>query len=221
MNLPNIPWEERPADCSDVVWRYSANPIIPRDLIPSSNSIFNSAVVPFENKFAGVFRCDDKVRIQNLHRGFSENGIDWTLDNDPVKWKCDDPEIGRFQYRYDPRVVWIEDRYYVIWCNGYHGPTIAIGYTTDFIDFTFLENALLPYNRNGVLFPRKINDMYVMLSRPSDNGHTPYGDIYLSQSPVLIHWGSTVSSWYNSKCIGYAPDGKESSNNFRGRSGRG
>ena len=83
--LPNIPWEERPANCVDVVWRYSANPIIPRDLIPSSNSIFNSAAVPFQEKFAGVFRCDNKKREMNLHRGFSENGIDWELDNDPIE----------------------------------------------------------------------------------------------------------------------------------------
>ena len=82
--LPNIPWEERPADCSDIVWRYSANPVIPRDLIPSSNSIFNSAVVPHNNKFAGVFRCDNKKRQMDLHRGFSASGIDWELDNEPI-----------------------------------------------------------------------------------------------------------------------------------------
>ena len=35
---------------------------IMREAIPSSNSIFNSAVVPFKNGFAGVFRCDDKSR---------------------------------------------------------------------------------------------------------------------------------------------------------------
>jgi beta-1,4-mannooligosaccharide/beta-1,4-mannosyl-N-acetylglucosamine phosphorylase len=52
-----------------------------------------------------------------------------------------------------------------------------------------MENALLPYNRNGVLFPRRINGRYVLLSRPSDNGHTPFGAIFLSQSPDLIHWG--------------------------------
>ena len=148
--LPNIPWEERPAGNSDVVWRYSANPIIPRDLIPSSNSILNSAVVPFEGRFAGVFRCDNKKREMNLNRGFSENGIDWELDNDPIQWGSDDPEIGGYQYRYDPRVVWIEDRFYVTWCNGYHGPTIGIGYTLDFQEFTFLENALLPFNRNDI-----------------------------------------------------------------------
>jgi predicted GH43/DUF377 family glycosyl hydrolase len=51
-SLPNIPWEERPQDCSDIVWRSSSNPIIPRDLTPTSNSIFNSAVVPYV-----VFPC--------------------------------------------------------------------------------------------------------------------------------------------------------------------
>ena len=28
-----------------------------------------------------------------------------------------------------------------------------------------------------------------MLSRPSDAGHTPFGDIFYSQSPDMIHWG--------------------------------
>jgi beta-1,4-mannooligosaccharide/beta-1,4-mannosyl-N-acetylglucosamine phosphorylase len=208
--LPEIPWEERPASCTDVVWRYSGNPIIPRNLIPSSNSIFNSAVVTFRGKFAGVFRCDNKKREMNLHRGFSDNGIDWELDDNPIQWKCKDPEICRHQYRYDPRVVWLDDRYYVTWCNGYHGPTIGIGYTFDFREFIFLENALLPFNRNGVLLPRKIDDKYCLFSRPSDNGHTPYGSIYLSRSLDLIHWGEhrfvmgTKDGWQSTK-IGAGP----------------
>ncbi|MGE5463628.1 MAG: glycoside hydrolase family 130 protein, partial [Syntrophothermus sp.] len=209
-SLPNIPWQDRPAGNSDVVWRYDSNPIIPRNLIPSSNSIFNSAVVPFNGKFAGVFRCDNRKRDMNVHRGFSDDGIRWRLDDCPIEWQYDDPELSHFQYRYDPRVVWIEDRYYVSWCNGYHGPTIGIGYTYDFEKFTFLENALLPFNRNGVLFPRRINGKYFMFSRPSDNGHTPFGDIYLSQSPDMIHWGQhrfvmgTKGGWQSTK-IGAGP----------------
>jgi len=208
--LASIPWEERPAGNSEVVWRYSGNPIIPRDLIPSSNSIFNSAVVPFEGAFAGVFRCDNRKREMNLHRGFSEDGINWSLDDDPIDWVYEDPELGTFEHRYDPRVVWLEDRYYVTWCNGYHGPTIGIGYTFDFETFTFLENGLLPFNRNGVLFPRRINGSYVMLSRPSDNGHTPFGDIFLSQSPDMVHWGRHryvmgVSGGWQSTKIGAGP----------------
>jgi beta-1,4-mannooligosaccharide/beta-1,4-mannosyl-N-acetylglucosamine phosphorylase len=184
-----FPWEERPKGCSDVVWRYSKNPIIPRNAIPRANSIFNSAVVPFKDGYAGVFRVDDKRRIMNLHAGFSKDGINWQINPDPIEWICDDPEIARFEYRYDPRVLWLEDRYYITWCNGYHGPTIGMGYTFDFQTFYQMENAFLPYNRNGVLFPRKIRGKYAMLSRPSDRGHTPFGDIFYSESPDLIHWG--------------------------------
>lgn len=56
--LANIPWQEKPQDYPRPVWRYTENPIIDRYAIPTSNSIFNSAVVPFEDGFAGVFRCD-------------------------------------------------------------------------------------------------------------------------------------------------------------------
>jgi len=187
--LPNIPWEDRPAGCKEVVWRSQRNPIIPRDLIPCSNSIFNSAVVPFEGGFAGVFRCDDRRRHMQLHSGRSKDGVSWQIENDPIEFTCDVADIARFEYGYDPRVCWIEDRYYVTWCNGYHGPTIGVAYTHDFKEFHQIENALLPFNRNGVLFPRKIDGKYVMLSRPSDNGHTPFGDIFLSQSPDMVHWG--------------------------------
>ena len=190
--LPNIPWEERPQGSDAVMWRSAHNPIIPHDLIPSSNSIFNSAVVPFKGKFAGVFRCDNKTRIQQLHVGKSEDGISWTLNNDRIQWQAENEqvaEINAFMYSYDPRVLWLEDRYYVTWCNGYHGPTIGVGYTYDFETFYQLENAFLPFNRNGVLFPRKINGKYAMYSRPSDNRHTPFGDIYYSESPDMQHWG--------------------------------
>lgn len=44
--IPNIPWQDKPANCKDVLWRYSENPIIERDAQKNSNSIFNSAVVP-------------------------------------------------------------------------------------------------------------------------------------------------------------------------------
>jgi beta-1,4-mannooligosaccharide/beta-1,4-mannosyl-N-acetylglucosamine phosphorylase len=187
--LSAIPWEDRPAGRADIVWRYSGNPIIARDLLPTSNSIFNSAVVPFQDGFAGVFRCDNKKREMNLHRGVSADGLRWQIDPAPIAWAAAEAEIGRYEYRYDPRVVWLEDRYYVTWCNGYHGPTIGLGYTRDFETFYQLENAFLPFNRNGVLFPRQINGRYAMLSRPSDNGHTPFGDIYYSESPDLDYWG--------------------------------
>lgn len=209
-NVPNMPWQDRPAGSTETLWRYDANPVIPRNLIPCANSIFNSAVVPYEGKFAGVFRVDDRARNMRIHAGFSDDGLHWNIEHEPIQFECDDPEIGDFVYGYDPRVAWIEDRYYVTWCNGYHGPTIGVAYTYDFKTFHQLENAFLPFNRNGVMFPRKIRDKYVMLNRPSDNGHTPFGDIFVSESPDMIHWGchrhvmATAGGWQSTK-IGAGP----------------
>ena len=45
--LPNIPWQDKPANCRDIVWRYDQNQIIQRDEQKDSNSIFNSAVIPW------------------------------------------------------------------------------------------------------------------------------------------------------------------------------
>ena len=186
--LPNMPWQDKPAGYTKPVWRYTGNPIIPRDAIPTSNSIFNSAVVTFGDAYAGVFRCDNRGVEMDIFAGFSKDGIHWEINHDPIVFEGE-KDVVRKEYRYDPRVCFIEDRYYITWCNGYHGPTIGIGYTYDFKTFYQLENAFLPYNRNGVLFPRKIGGKFAMVSRPSDTGHTPFGDIFYSESPDLCSRG--------------------------------
>lgn len=187
--LNPIPWEDRPEGCPDVMWRSGRNPIIGRYDIPTSNSIFNSAVIPFGDGFAGVFRCDNRAVQMNIFAGFSDDGLDWRINHEPIAFKAGNTDMIASDYKYDPRVTFIDDRYWITWCNGFHGPTIGIGYTFDFKEFFQCENAFLPFNRNGVLFPEKINGKYVMLSRPSDNGHTPFGDIWLSYSPDMIFWG--------------------------------
>ena len=187
--MQQIPWQERPEGSTDILWRYSENPVINRYQIPSSNSIFNSAVVPYQDGFAGVFRCDNKSVQMNIHAGFSADGVDWQINHDPIQMKAGNTDLLHSAYKYDPRVTQIDDTYWVTWCNGYYGPTIGIAYTDDFKEFYQCENAFLPFNRNGVLFPEKINGKYAMLSRPSDNGHTPFGDIYISYSPDMKFWG--------------------------------
>lgn len=207
--IPNLPWEDKPEGYIDPVWRYSKNPIIPRDVVPCANSVMNSAAVPFNGEFAGVFRVDDKERNLRLHRGFSKDGIKWDIDPTPLSFIHENGEKVLVR-GYDPRVLKIEDTYYICYCNCVDGPTVALAYTKDFVDFYDIGNSFLPFNRNGVLFPRKINGKYAMLSRPSDNGHTPFGDIYYSESPDLEHWGhhkhvmSTTCGWQELK-IGAGP----------------
>lgn len=187
--LANMPWEDKPAGEKEPIWRYSGNPIIGRHGNQRSNSVFNSAVVPFRGGFAGVFRCDSRSISMDLFAGRSQDGLHWEIDDEPIHFIGADSEIAVNEYRYDARITPMEGKYYITWCNGYHGPTIGVAWTEDFKTFHQLENAFLPFNRNGVLFPRKIGGLYMMMSRPSDNGHTPFGDIYVSQSPDLEFWG--------------------------------
>jgi beta-1,4-mannooligosaccharide/beta-1,4-mannosyl-N-acetylglucosamine phosphorylase len=211
--LPNIPWQDRPAGSKAIVWRHRENPVIPRAPMPGVQGVYNSAVTPFGDGFAGVFRLEKTDRFPRLHVGWSEDALDWQLEPEPVvfsNWK-DDPS----HYAYDPRVTAIDGEYIVQWCGGHNGPTISLARTKDFRTFERLENAFLPFNRNGVLFPRKIGGKYYMLSRPSDNGHTPFGDIYVSESPNLIHWGrhrlvmrkggDQVGQWWQRTKIGAGP----------------
>jgi beta-1,4-mannooligosaccharide/beta-1,4-mannosyl-N-acetylglucosamine phosphorylase len=210
-----IPWEERPAREDGVLWRSRLNPIVTAAEVPGANSIFNSAVVRFGDGFAGVFRVDDTRRTMNLHAGRSDDGVRWRIDAAPIAFVAADDRAREleepFVHAYDPRVTRIEDRYYVTWCSGYHGPTIGLGWTQDFETFHRGENAFLPCNRNGVLFPRRIAGRYAMLSRPSDDGHTAFGDVFYSESPDLVHWGrhrhvlGTVPWTWQSTKVGAGP----------------
>lgn len=208
--IPNLPWEAKPAGNPDVVWRFSGNPVIGRRPLPDVTGIYNSAVVPWQGGFIGVFRTEYVTRMPFLHLGRSPDGLRWTIDPQPLRLGGGDG-VAAFEYGYDPRVVQLGEWYYVLWCNGYHGPTIGMARTKDFVAFEQLENAFLPYNRNGVLFPRQVGGMYLMLSRPSDTGHTPFGDIFISQSPDLEFWGrhrhvmSKGGNWWQGVKIGAGP----------------
>lgn len=207
--LKNMPWQPKPDGVDGVLWRHDGNPIIGWNPTPSTARIFNSAVVPFGDGFAGVFRADHRHIRPSLHVGWSDDGLDWRIEDEEIRWVDPDGTPYPTNYAYDPRVVRLDDAYYVVWCTEFGGPALGLGRTTDFREFTRLENICTPFNRNGVLFPRKINGKYVLLTRPSDNGHTPFGDIFLSESPDLIHWGrhrrvmtTSASGWWQTTKIG-------------------
>ena len=187
--LPNLPWQDRSAGSSEIVWRYSENPILGWNPIPCAARIFNSAVIPYDGGFAGVFRADYKNGRPQLHCGRSADALTWEIEHEGIAWVGESGAPAPTSYAYDPRLVQLGEDYYVIWCDDFPGPAIGLGVTRDFKRFTRLEHPLMPFNRNGVLFPRKIGDHYVLLSRPSDSGHTPFGDIVLSHSPDLIFLG--------------------------------
>ena len=194
-------WEERPEVVHGApVWRYSRNPVIGRNPTPEVARIFNSAVMPYKDAFIGVFRGEQTNGIPYIYMGRSKDGISWEFEKEKIAFVDEDKKPFMPIYAYDPRLVKVEDTFY--------GAAIGIAKTTDFQTFVRIENPFLPFNRNAVLFPRKIHGKYMMLSRPSDSGHTPFGDIFLSESPDMVYWGrhrhvmGKSSEWWESVKIG-------------------
>ena len=107
-SLPNIPWQDRPEGCENVVWRYSQNPIIKRNPAKNCQRVFNSAVVPWGDEFIGVFRADTTITTPNLHVGHSKDGINWEIEPEAIDWRDENGEPFTSIYYYDPRVTWID-----------------------------------------------------------------------------------------------------------------
>lgn len=208
--VDNMPWQDPPKEGgrNTPLWRYSENPIIDRNPIPGVARIFNSAVMPYGGEFIGVFRGEQTNGVPYIYLGHSRDAIHWEFDHEKIPFVDEAGKPFMPLYAYDPRLVKVEDTYYIIWCQDFWGASIGMARTTDFKTFTRLENPFIPYNRNAVLFPRKINGNFMLLSRPSDSGHTPFGDIFLSESPDMVYWGkhrhvmSRGDEWWESLKIG-------------------
>jgi beta-1,4-mannooligosaccharide/beta-1,4-mannosyl-N-acetylglucosamine phosphorylase len=206
---PKMPWQNRPESIVNApVWRYTENPVIGRNPLPGVARIFNSAVMAYEDGFIGVFRGEQVNGVPHIYLGRSADGIRWAFDSDRIAFTDEDGKPFMPLYAYDPRLVKVEDTYYIIWCTDFYGAAIGMAKTKNFLTFTRIENPFLPFNRNAVLFPRKIGGNFVLLSRPSDSGHTPFGDIFVSESPDMIYWGkhrhvmSRGSCWWESLKVG-------------------
>ena len=208
-DIKNMPWQEPEKPCVDApIWRYTDNPVVGRNPLKGVSRIFNSAVVPFEDGFIGVFRGEQVNGVPYIYLGRSGDGVHWNFDEEKIRFVDENGQAFMPRYAYDPRLVKVDDTYYVMWCQDFYGAAIGMARTRDFKRFERLENPFLPFNRNAVLFPRKVNGRFLMLSRPSDSGHTPFGDIFLSESPDMVYWGrhrhvmGKSSEWWESVKIG-------------------
>ena len=207
--LGNIPWQDKPeGHINSPLWRCTENPIIGRNPLPGVARIFNSAVMPYEGRFVGVFRGEQTNGVPHIYLGWSQDAIHWTFEPEKIPFVDEAGKPFMPIYAYDPRLVKVEDTYYIIWCQDFYGAAIGVAKTQDFKTFVRIENPFLPFNRNAVLFPRKVHGNFMMMSRPSDSGHTPFGDIFISESPDMLYWGrhrhvmSRGNTWWEGLKIG-------------------
>jgi beta-1,2-mannobiose phosphorylase / 1,2-beta-oligomannan phosphorylase len=89
----------------------------------------------------------------------------------------------------DPRITFINDRYYInysvvsedSWCT-------ALAVTDDFITYEKLGIIFHPENKDVAIFPEKVNGKYIAFHRPNNSGFGK-ASIWYAESPDLIHWG--------------------------------
>ena len=127
-SLPNIPWQEKPADykLSSPVWRYSENPVMGRNPTPEIARIFNSAVVPWEDGYIAVLRGEQVNGVPYVYLGHSKDGIHWDVEREKVPFVDDNGNPKMPHYAYDPRLVKVDDTYYIICCTDFYGAAIGM-----------------------------------------------------------------------------------------------
>jgi beta-1,4-mannooligosaccharide/beta-1,4-mannosyl-N-acetylglucosamine phosphorylase len=182
----------------DFIKKYG--PVLTKDDIPyPAELIFNAGVAKYNGKYVMLFRNDydcaretiyEKSPKTNLGFAVSNNGIKWEVAATP-RWAIQDDEIYRV---YDPRLTVIDGKCYVCFAmNTRHGLRGGIAVTEDFDKFDIIS-LTAPDNRNMVLFPEKINGMFMRLERPMpvySRGSAEAFDLWSSVSPDLEFWGRT------------------------------
>ena len=101
--VSNMPWQDKIEEPINApLWRYSENPIIGRNPAPNVARIFNSAVIPYEGEFIGVFRGEQVNGIPYIYLGRSKDAINWEFERNKIPFEDEDGnpfmpvyEIGR------------------------------------------------------------------------------------------------------------------------------
>ena len=197
--------------------RYNENPIIePEDLPYPANTVFNAGATLFNDEIILLLRVEDFRGGSHLTIARSKNGVtNWTFDNKPTLI----PETDDYPEEYwgieDPRITYLEElKKYGITYTSYSqaGPLISLILTEDFKSFTRLGPIMPPDNKDSALFPRKFNNKWLLIHRPSPADTTPHAHMWISSSPDLIHWGqhkmlikARPGGWWDSYKIGLGP----------------
>jgi beta-1,4-mannooligosaccharide/beta-1,4-mannosyl-N-acetylglucosamine phosphorylase len=169
--------------------RHESNPILTPDDMPfRCYSVYNAGATWFNDKVLLLLRIERCDRKTYFHVATSDDGLHFDVSPEPINYPrtLSEERFGD-AHRFDMRITYLDDVYYV--CHaavlpGY-GCCIGMAKTTDFVNFEPMPYVSEPANRNAVLFPEKIDGMYVRLDRPG-------GRIWCSWSPDLEFWGRSM-----------------------------
>lgn len=199
-----------------VFTRFEGNPVLSaRDfeeqLGLQMRAVYNSsAVKTSEGRYVMLCRTNQLNHKTLLWGADSEDGLSWRLRPEPFAMP-EDPlwkRVTRSVY-YDPRITWIDGEYKVfLACEGEQNCRVALFRSSDLSELEFVNYMNVPDNRNMVLFPERGRDgRYMRLERPSIPSAGGKGNIWLSHSPDLIHWGESHEVLQTSELLNFAISG--------------
>lgn len=180
--------------------RYSKNPILSRADIPDlkpylvdATSVFNPGAIKFKNQYLLLLRVQNRGRETFTMKAVSEDGVHFEVENKVVKFQGLEKVKDVIYHAYDARITLLDETYYIMFAMDMDdGCYLGLAETTDFDTYKFLGMCSEDDNRNGVLFPEKINGKYMRLDRPNqiqlESGPTSGNAICLSESQDLLHW---------------------------------
>lgn len=174
---------------SELLRRHPGNPILrPDDLPFLANAIYNPGAVKFGDRYVLVPRVEDGRRDNRLHLAWSDDGVRFTVDPEPIPIPPIRGDNLPEKHLYDPRVTCLEGAYYIVYCSQDFAETVRIGCvrTEDFRTFERLPFQTAPWSRNSALFPEKINGLYARFERPMSGNQAIN---LISYSPDLVYWG--------------------------------
>ncbi len=152
-----------------------------------------------------VCRVENSALLDRFWIAESSDGYDFKPRPKPVDMPHDDPDFKEYasSMYYDPRVTQIGDEYYIVHAaHSGHTCRLSLVRTLDFEKFEWMGFISETDNRNGVLFPEKIDGLYARLDRPNTGADS--GDIWVSYSPNLIFWGKSKCVFRNWEGIRWA-----------------
>jgi predicted GH43/DUF377 family glycosyl hydrolase len=171
----------------DLVHRWKGNPLIGlEDLNFRVGDIHNAAVAEKDGQIILLLNIESLQGHNLFYRATSTDGITFTVNNQPVFIPADDgPRAPYETYGIrDPRITALDDTFYIVYiADSELGLRLGMARTEDFNDVEFLGYISQPDMKNGVLFPRKFNNRYAILKRPST------GYLWMSFSDDLTYWG--------------------------------
>jgi len=174
----------------DQLHRYEGNPILALEDMPyHCNTVFNGTPVKAGDEYLMLLRVEGQQGYSFFSLAHSRDGLSFKVEPQPCMIPSRDEPWAVWEEKgiEDPRLTIIDGTAYILYTAvGRYGHRIALAKTTDFHHYERMAMVSEPGNKDGVLFPEKINGLYARLDRPIGNG---VGSIWISYSPDLINWG--------------------------------